>query len=78
MKLLWPQFHVRSESICNQRDMSLTGAAASVEKSFPEKESDVLRVLLTIELQNAMVALEAKQPDTSIGKLFFCIFAPQS
>lgn len=56
--------------------MSLTHVPASVEKSLPVKESDDSRVLLTIELQNAMVALEAKQPDMSVGKLFFCIFCP--
>jgi hypothetical protein len=54
--------------------MFLMAVPASVEISSPEKEPDDSRVLLTIELQNAILALEAKQPDTSIGELFSCIF----
>jgi hypothetical protein len=49
--------------------MFLTALAASVEKSHPENEPGDLRALLTIELQNAMLALETKQPDATIGKL---------
>jgi len=49
-------------------DMLLTPVPASFEKSSLEKGPGDLRALLTSELHNAILALEAKQPDVLIGK----------
>lgn len=50
--------------------MLLTTFAASVEKLSTEKEVEGAGELLTIELQSAMLALEAKHSETLIGEFF--------
>ena len=50
--------------------MLVTTFSASTERLSTEKEVEGAKELLTIELQSAMLALEAKHSETLIGELF--------
>jgi hypothetical protein len=52
----------------------LTTFPASVEKLSTDKEVEGAEELLTIELQSAMLALEAKHSETLIGEFFILSF----